>query len=158
MWSRFSLFGLTFSFLTVLASAAGAVDEPARASGSEARIFLHTLDGDTQQVDIDEIWRLRVASGKDEPAGAIVVDYAFERVYVKDPLDLLVEDIRGKRKIERFTSPSGASVYILPGKVIGISRPIATQHHPNTKAIIIAREGQQQVQETRDAVRAALGK
>jgi hypothetical protein len=158
MWSRFSYFVVTLSFLTILASAAGADDRPALSSGSDARIFLHTLDGDTQQVDIDEIWRLRLASGEDEPAGAIVVDYAFERLYVKDPFDHLIEDIRGQRKIERFTSPNGTPVYILPRKVIGISRPIATQHHPNTKAVIIAREGQQQVQETRDAVRAALDK
>lgn len=157
MWLRFPFVILMLSF-TISAAAVGALDRPAPGSEADARIFLHTLDGDMQQVDIDEIWRIRLASGKDEPAGAIVIDYAFERLYVKAPLDLLVADIRGKRKIERFTSPSGASVYILPGKVISISRPIATQHHPNTKAIIIAREGQQQVQETRDVVRAALGK
>lgn len=158
MWSRCPLLGLTLACLTILASTAGAVDHPARASGSDARIILHTLDGDTQQIDIDQIWRLRPASGMDEPAGAIVIDYAYERLYVKDSLDRLIVDIRSQRKIERFTSPSGAPVYILPGKVIGIFRPIATQHHPNTRSIIIAREGEQQVQETRDTVRTALGK
>jgi hypothetical protein len=158
MRSPLWLLTLAIAFVAVLPSGTSAAGRQAMLAVSDARISLHTLDGDTQQVDVDEIWRIRLASGSDEPAGAIVVDYAFERVYVKDSLDDLVSSIRSQRKIERFTSPSGAPVYILPGKVIGIARPIATQHHPNTKAIIIAREGQQQVQESRDAVREALGK
>ena len=147
---------LAIALLTAFIGTAVAADRPERTA--DARISLHTLDGDVQQVDVNEIWRVRTASTSDEPPGAVVIDFAFERLYVKDTLDDVVALIRNSHKIEKFTSPSGAPVYILPGKVIGISRPIPSQHHPSTKAIIIAREGQQQVQETRDAVREALGK
>jgi hypothetical protein len=157
MRSRLQLFTLAVLFALMLA-AGGAIDRAARAATPDARISLHTLDGDTQQVDIDEIWRVRLASAIDEPAGAVVVDYAFERIYVKDTLGDVVDTIRQQRKIEKFTTPSGAPVYILPARVIGIARPIPAQHHPSTKAIIITREGQQQVQESRDVVREALGK
>ena len=40
--------------------------------------------------------------------------------------------------------------------MIGINRPIPHQHHENSHSIIIAREGQQQVQETRQAITDAL--
>ena len=146
--ARFLL--LVLSLLTGLASAAGA--DP------NASLSLHTPDGDVQQVNVDEIWRVRESTGGDEPVGARVVDYAFERLYVTDPMDSIINSIRSQRKIERFTSPSGAPIYIVAEKVIGIARALPYQHHQNSKSLIIAREGQQQVQEPRDAVREALGK
>jgi hypothetical protein len=44
------------------------------------QLTFQTLDGDTQQVNPDEIWRIRATSTTDEPTGAIVIEYAFERV------------------------------------------------------------------------------
>jgi hypothetical protein len=136
--------------LLVFASAAGA--------NPNASMSLHTPDGDVQQVNIDEIWRVRESSGGDEPPGTQVIDYAFERLYVTDSLDSIINSIRSQRRIEKFTSPSGAPIYIVAEKVIGIARALPYQHHQNSKSLIIAREGQQQVREARDAVREALGK
>jgi hypothetical protein len=50
------------------------------AAAAEILTF-QTLDGDTQQVNPDEIWRIRATSTSDEPRGAIVIDYGWERVY-----------------------------------------------------------------------------
>jgi hypothetical protein len=121
-------------------------------------VSFQTLDGDSQQVDVAEIWRIRETNSIDEPPGAVVIDYAFERLYVKDTLNNVVRKVEERRKVERFTLPSGAPIYIVPDKVIGVSRAIPGQHHPKAHAIIIAREGQQQVQETRETVREALKK
>src|SRR5262245_19806902 len=55
------------------------------------QLTFQTLDGDTQQVNPDEIWRIRATSTSDEPPGAIVIDYACERVYVKESLASVVE-------------------------------------------------------------------
>jgi hypothetical protein len=150
MQSRALFLILVISFLSGWVSAAGA--DP------NASMSLHTPDGDVQQVNIDEIWRVRESSGSDEPIDARVIDYAFERLYVKDSLDSVINNIRSQRKIEKFTSPSGAPIYIVAERVIGIARALPYQHHQNSKSLIIAREGQQQVQESRDAVREALGK
>jgi hypothetical protein len=117
-----------------------------------------TLDGDEQQVEIGEIWRVRGSAGRDEPEGAVVIDYAFERLYVKGPLDSVIGKLREKGKIERFTLPGGGPVYIVADKVISVARTIPGQHHPNSKALIVVREGQQQVQESRETIRSALGK
>ena len=150
MQSRALFLILVISFLSGCVSAAGA--DP------NASMSLHTPDGDVQQVNIDEIWRVRESSGSDEPIDARVIDYAFERLYVKDSLDSVINNIRSQRKIEKFTSPSGAPIYIVAERVIGIARALPYQHHQNSKSLIIAREGQQQVQESRDAVRETLGK
>ena len=149
---------LSIALLTGGVSATGAAAQDAKTADPVGKISLHTLDGDVQQVNIDEIWRVRGPSGRDEPAGAVIVDYAFERLFVKGPLESVINDIGSQRKIVKFTSPSGAPIYILPEKVIGISRALPYQHHENSKSIIIAREGQQQVREPRDSVRDALGK
>jgi hypothetical protein len=37
-----------------------------------------------------------------------------------------------------------------------VSRPIPAQHHQNTKSVIVAREGEQQVQESRQSVSAVM--
>ena len=129
-----------------------------RPAESAGQLTFPTLDGDTQQVAPDEIWRIRAASTRDEPAGTIVIDYAYERLYVRDTLESVVEKVSGARPLKRFTLPSGAPVYIVPGKVIGITRPISAQHHQNTRSVIVAREGQTQVREAREAISAALGK
>jgi hypothetical protein len=149
---------LLIAMLFVSAGAATAIETPEKTADPKRGMLFHTLDGDSQEVNADEIWRVRQATGIDEPKGAVVIDYAFERLYVQDSLDSVVSSIRDQRKIEKFSSPSGAPIYILPGKVIGIARALPDQHHPNSKSIIIAKEGQQQVRETRDAVREALGK
>ena len=117
-----------------------------------------TLDDNTQQLNPDEIWRIRGAATSEEPPGATVIDYAFERVYVKDSLANVVEKVSGVRPLEKFTLPSGAPVYIVTSKIIGITRPIAHQHHQNAHAVIVAREGQTQVQELREAISEALVK
>lgn len=148
----FILFGIGW------ASAAGAVQRPGNTADPNIGLSFHTLDGDVQQVNVDEIWRVRGASGHDEPAGSVVIDYAFERLFVKESLDNVIDAIRHQRKIEKFTSPSGAPIYIMADKVIGIARALPIEHHQNSKSILIAREGQQQVQESREAVREALGK
>lgn len=147
------------SVLSLVASTGvGSAAEPQAKSSEAGGVAFQTLDGDSQQVDVAEIWRIRGANSIDEPKGAVVVDYAFERLYVKGSLDDVVGKIREKHKVERFTLPSGAPIYIAPDKVIGVSRAIPGQHHQNAHAIIIAREGQQQVQETREAVREVLKK
>jgi hypothetical protein len=135
---------------------AGPAEQPTHVAQNSGQLLFNTLDDNTQDINAEEIWRVRAASGSDEPPGSIVIDYGFERIFVKDKLDNVVEKIRGQRDLRRFTSPVGAPIYIAPDKVIGVNRPIAAQHHQNSKSIIIAREGQQQVQETRQAITDAL--
>ncbi len=122
------------------------------------QLTFQTLDGDTQQVNPDEIWRIRTASTSDEPPGAIVIDYAFDRVYVKESLASVVEKVGGVRPLKKFTLPAGGPVYIVPAKVTGVTRVIPQVHHPNAHAVIVSREGQTQVQETREAISEALAK
>ena len=62
----------------------------------------------------------------------------------------------GVRPLRKFTLPGGGPVYIVAAKVTGLTRAIPHQHHPNAHAIIVSREGQTQVQETREAVNVAL--
>jgi hypothetical protein len=138
--------------------AADAAEQQAKAVERNAPISFRTLDGDSLQVDLDQIWRIRAAITRDEPAGATVIDYAFERLFVGDPLETVVEKIREQRDIKQFTLPSGAPIFIFPEKIIGIKRSIPNQHHRNTRSILIAREGEQQVQESRQAIRDLLGK
>ena len=121
------------------------------------QLTFQTLDGDTQQVNSDEIWRIRATSASDEPPGAIVIDYAFERVYVKESLASVVEKVGGGRPLKKFTLPGGGPVYIVLAKVTGVTRAIPQVSHPNAHAIIVSREGQTQVQETREAINEALG-
>jgi hypothetical protein len=121
-------------------------------------LTLQTLDGDTQQVNPDEIWRIRATFTSDEPSGAVVIDYAFERVYVKGGLASVVEKVGGVRPLKKFTLPGGRPVYIAAARVTGVTRAIPHQHHPNAHAIIVSREGQTQVQETREAISEALVK
>ena len=127
------------------------------AAAQGAQLTFQTLDGDTQQVNPNEIWRIRATSTSDEPPGAVVIDYGFDRVYVKDSLASVVEKVGGGRLLRKFTLPAGGPVYIGAAKVTGVTRAIPGVHHPNAHAIIISREGQTQVQETREAINEALG-
>ena len=123
-----------------------------------AQLTFQTLDGDTQQVNPEEIWRIRATSTSDEPPGAVVINYAFKRVYVKDSLASVVEKVGGNRPLKKFTLPGGGPVYIVAAKVTGIISAIPQQHHPNAHALIVSREGQTQVQETPEAISEALWK
>jgi hypothetical protein len=53
------------------------------AAAAQGQLTFQTLDGDTQLVNPEEIWRTRATSTIDEPSGAVAIDYGFERVYVK---------------------------------------------------------------------------
>jgi hypothetical protein len=75
-----------------------------------------------------------------------------ERMLVND-LEKVVGRVGERRRVKRFTPPSGAPVYL-----IGIARALPNPHHRRSRSIIIARVGQQQVQESREAVRDATGK
>jgi hypothetical protein len=129
---------------------------PAAIAPQGTQLTFQTLDGDTQQVNPDEIWRIRATSTSDEPHGAVVIDYAFERVYIKDSLVSVVEKVGGVRPLKKFTLPGGGPVYIVAARVTGITRAIPNLSHPNAHAIILSREGQTQVQETPEAISSAL--
>jgi hypothetical protein len=120
------------------------------------QISFHTLDNDVQQVSVDQIWRIRAATTRDEPAGATVIDYGYERLFVKDPLEHIVDLIRAQRDVRKFTLPSGAPIYIVRNKIIGVDRPIPSQHHQLAQSVIIAREGRQPVRESRESISDAL--
>ena len=149
-------FALGFS-TAALAQETDQRDPPAIAPQGTQLTF-QTLDGDTRQVNPGEIWRIRATSTSDEPPGAIVIDSAFQRVYVKESLASVVEKVGGVQPLKKFTLPGGRPVYLVAAKVTGVTRVIPHQHHPNAHAIIVAREGQTQVQETREAVNEALEK
>jgi hypothetical protein len=131
-------------------------DRPAAVAPQGAQLTFQTLDGDTQQVNSGEIWRIRATSTSDEPPGAIMIDYAFKRVYVKESLADVVEMVGGVHPLKKFTLPAGEPVYIVATKVTGVTRAIPQLSHPNAHAIIIAREGQTQVRETREAINETL--
>jgi hypothetical protein len=131
-------------------------DQPSSPAEAAAQISFHTLDNDVQQVSVDQIWRIRAATTRDEPAGATVIDYGYERVFVKDSLEDTVGLIRAQRDVRKFTLPSGAPIYIVRNKIIGIDRPIPSQHHQLSQAVIIAREGRQPVRESRESIGDAL--
>jgi hypothetical protein len=136
------------------AAMAGAAEQPAPQSDTpNVQLSFETLDGDMQQVSVDEIWRIRAASTRDEPPGTVVINYAYERIFVKDTLENVIGKVRQQGDIKKFTLPSGAPVYIVPSKVISINRPIPHQDHQNSRSVIVVREGRQQVQESREAIR-----
>jgi hypothetical protein len=148
--------------IALLASQAMAANTAGAQTQSEiaanVQLSFRTLDGDMQQVNVDEIWRIRAASTRDEPVGTIVINYAYERIFVKDTLENVVDKVRQHSDIRKFTLPSGAPVYIVTSKVISINRPIPQQDHQNSRSVIVVREGRQQVQESREAIRESLVK
>ena len=112
------------SSLSVLALLCFCLVSWTAAAQEAVQLTFQTLDGDTQQVNSEEIWRIRATSTSDEPPGAIVIDYAFERVYVKESLASVVEKVGGVRPLKKFTLPAGAPVYIVATKVTGVTRAI----------------------------------
>jgi len=151
------------AFLCCLVSWTAAAQEtdkrhPAAIAPQGAQLTFQTLDGDMQQVNSEEIWRIRATSTSDEPPGAIVIDYGFERVYVKESLASVVEKVAGVWPLKKFTLPAGGPVYIVVARVTGVTRAIPHLSHPNAHAIIVSLEGQTQVQETREAISEALVK
>jgi hypothetical protein len=135
---------------------AGAAEGPAAGETSSVQLSFVTLDGDVQQVNVDEIWRVRAASTREEPPSAVVINYAYERIFVRDRLEDVVDKVGRQRGIRKFTLPTGAPVYIVASKVIGINRPIAQRDHQNSGSVIVMREGRQQVQESRETIRQSL--
>jgi hypothetical protein len=131
---------------------------PAAIAQQRAQLTFQTLDGGTRQVNPEEIWRIRATSTSDEPRDAVVIYYAFERVYVKDSLASVLEKVGGEQPLRQFTLPGGGTVYIVATKVTGITRAIPHLSHPNAHAIIVSREGQTQVQETPEAINKTLVK
>ena len=107
---------------------------PAAVAPQGAQLTFQTLDGNTQQVNPDEIWRIRATYTSDEPPDAIVIDYAFQRVYVKESLASVVEKVGGVWPLKKFTLPGGGPVYIVAAKVTGVTRAIPHQSHPNAHA------------------------
>ena len=159
---RISMVSVLALLCFCLVSSTAAAEEtdkhpPTAMAPQAAQLTFQTLDGDTQQVSSEEIWRIRATSTSDEPPGAIVIDYGFERVYVKESLASVVEKVGGVRLL-KFTLPGGGPVYIVATKVTGVTRAIPNLHHPNAHAIIVSHEGQTQVQETREAINQALMK
>jgi hypothetical protein len=158
MKSSLSVLALLCFCLVSWTAAAQQTDERHLEAIATTQLTFQTLDGDTQQVNPEEIWRIRATSTSDEPPGAIVIDYAFDRVYVKESLASVVEKVGGVRPLKKFTLPGGGPVYIVATKVTGVTRAIPHLSHPNAHAIIVSREGQTQVQETREAISEALVK
>ena len=114
---------------------------PAVIAPQGVQLTFQTLDGDTQRVYPEEIWRIRATSTNDEPPDAIVIDYGFERVYVNESLASVVERVGGVRDLKKFTLPAGAPVYIGTDRVTSVTRAIPQLSHPNAHAIIISFEG-----------------
>jgi hypothetical protein len=149
---------LCFCLVSWTAAAETDKRHPAAVAPQVAEVTFQTLDGDTQQVNPEEIWRIRATYTSDEPPGAVVIDYAFERVYVKDSLASVVEKVERVWPLKKFTLPGGGPVYIGANRVTGVTRAIPHQSHPNAHAIIVSREGQTQVQETPEAINKTLVK
>ena len=101
---------LCFCLVSWTAAAETDKRHPAAIAPQVAEVTFQTLDGNTQQVNPEEIWRIRATYTGDEPPGAVVIDYAFERVYVKDSLASVVEKVGGVRALKKFTLPGGAPV------------------------------------------------
>ena len=158
MKSSLSVLALLCLCLVSWTAAAEEKRHPVAIAPQGAQLTFQTLDGNTQQVNPDEIWRIRATSTSDEPPGAIVIDYAFERVYVKESLASVVEKVGSVRPLKKFTLPGGGPVYIVAAKVTGVTRAIPHQSHPNAHAIINSLEGQTQVQETPEVIGEALVK
>ncbi len=119
-------------------------------AATPGRIWVETLDGGKQTVQLNEIWRIRPSFASDEPPGATVIDYAQSRLYVADPIKVLVEKIGVQLPLAEFTSPGGQHIYLVAAKVTEVYRATGSNYHPNAKSIIGTRDGSQQVQETQD--------
>ena len=99
---------LCFCLVSWTAAAETDKRHPAAIAPQSALLTFQTLDGATQQVNPDEIWRIRATSASGEPPGAIVIDYGFERVYVKENLRQRGGE-GGRRKAFEEIYPAGRS-------------------------------------------------
>jgi hypothetical protein len=125
---------------------------PAATAPQGKQLTFQTMDGDSQRVYPEEIWRIRATFTSEEPPGAVVIDYGSERVFVKESLASVVERVAPLRHLEKFTLPVGGPVYIGAARVTGVIRAIPNLSHPKARAIIVSLEGRTQVQETREAI------
>lgn len=121
------------------------------------RLQFATTDGRTENVRIDQIWRVRKTRVWGEPKGRVVVDYAFTRLYVLHSLDDVIRMVGDQVKLEKFTMPGGASAYIVVGKIVDVQRALRARDHPKSKALITTREGTQQVRESKTKVLEMIG-
>lgn len=113
-------------------------------------IWVKLLNGEMRSVRADQIWRLRLSFSSDEPAGATVLDFAFDRLYISNSVDDIAAQIGGKKRLARFTTPNGRPVYMVASKVIETYKAIRGHHHPAAKAIVGTREGIQQIREPQE--------
>ena len=126
--------------------------KPAKLSGVVPEGFIvQTLDGGTQIIQFNEIWRIRLAFASDEPAGAAVVDFANNRIFVAANVDELVKLGQKPLSLAKFTSPSGSVVYLSSNKVTDIFAALPGLHNPESKTVVGTRDGMQQVKEPLDA-------
>jgi hypothetical protein len=154
--------GATFLMLSISAFLSGTnvIGAQQQLTGSwdpNATISYQTLDGKLEKIGVSAIWRIRATLPHGEPPGATVIDSMFNRIFVKDSIENVISQIHDKN-IRKFTAPRGEPVYMAADKITRILRPIPTQHSHNTKAIIVTRVGQQQVQESPGSVQDALPK
>jgi hypothetical protein len=148
---------LLISVLLAAINITGAQQQPGGSWDPNATISFQTLDGKSDKIGVSAIWRIRATLSPGEPTEGTVIDSMFERILAKDS----VEDVMGQihdKNIRKFTAPTGEPVYMAADKITRILRPIPAQHHQNTKAIIVTQIGQQQVQESPEAIRDALPK
>ena len=117
---------------------------------SELYIWVKLLSGEMRSVRADQIWRIRLSFSSDEPVGATVLDFAFDRLYISNSVDDIAARIGGKELLARFTTPNGLPVYIVASKVIETYKAIRGHHHPAAKAIVGTREGIQQIREPQE--------
>ncbi len=113
-------------------------------------IWVKLLNGEMRSVRANQIWRLRPSVSHDEPEGATVLDFAFERLFVANSVEDIAEKIGGMRRLARFTMPNGQPVYLVASKVIETFKAIRGQHHPEANTVVGTREGTQQVRETQE--------
>lgn len=151
--------------LTTLATLTGilmstnvnAADPDTTPRSDNAHVVLTTADGRTQSIQLDQIWRIRSAFAEGEPRGRTVVDFAFSRLFVQNKVEDVVKVIHKSTPLVKLTAPNGSNTYVVVEKIIDVQKPIRVQHHPKTKAVIAAREGKQQVQETTAKVIEIIG-
>lgn len=143
--------------IAITSTHATAADTGQTPRSDNAHVVLTTADGRTQSIQLDQIWRVRSAFAEGEPQGRTVVDFAFSRLFVQHKVEDVVKEINKSTPLIKLTAPNGSSTYVVIEKIIDIQKPIRVQHHPKTKAVIAAREGRQQVQESTTRVIEIIG-
>ena len=87
MKSSLSVLALLCFCLVSWTAAAQETDKrhPAAIAPNGAQLTFQTLDSDTQQVNPEEIWRIRATSTSDEPPRAAVIDHASRSPLLTSP-------------------------------------------------------------------------